>query len=76
MILRVQRESYPDIKLMSTDITYDPILPSIIVEKMSFYFRNISRLLTKVCHEVTLATHTDGQRFTHFRNSYLFVHTQ
>ena len=57
-------------------IAYDLLLASIITEKMSFYFRNVPRWLTKACNEIALATHTDGQRFTYYRNNCLFVHIQ
>ena len=57
-------------------IAYDPLLGSVIIEKMSFCFRNIPGWLTKACHEITLATHTDGQRFTYHKKSCLSVHIQ
>ena len=69
-------KSYLDIKLIHTMlIAYDLLLASIIIEKIRchFIFENISRSLTKACHEITLATHADGQRFVCYG---LFVHVQ
>ena len=57
-------------------MVHDPLLTLIIIEKCDFIFENIARWLTKVCHEIALATHTDGQQFTYYRNSCLFVHIQ
>ena len=57
-------------------IAYDPLLASVVVEKMSFIFKNIPGWLTKACHDITLMTTTDGQQFTYYRNSCLFVHIQ
>ena len=50
------------------------LLASLIIERCHFIFENIPRGLTKECHEIKLATYTDGQLFTYYRNSFLFVH--
>ena len=58
-------------------IAYDPLLVSIITKRCHSIFENIPRWVTKACHEITLATHTDGQRVRYYRNVvHLFVHIQ
>ena len=52
------------------------LLASLIIERCHFIFENIPRGLTKGGHEITLAKYTDGQQFTYYRNSCLFVHIQ
>ena len=71
-------ERYTDIKLihiMLTDIL-GSLLASIVIETCHLFFENIPRRLTKACHEITLATHGDGQPFLYYRNSCLFVRIQ
>ena len=70
MILRVRRENYPDIMLT------DSLGSIIVVNNHWKYVILFSKAFLDGWDEITLATHTDGQRFMYYINSCLFVHIQ
>ena len=71
--ISILSSKYKDLRLSTLWLTDS--LGQLSLKRCHSIYENIPRWLTKARHEITLATHTDGQQVTYYRNC-LFVHIQ